>query len=97
MLRLVDGDVLNMANESEVAGELAFNESRANTDNLVGFLVNDDDGVVCARCSPHGVELREPLDLAYVRCGCQDGEHGKVTPMIVRGCQWSNLAKKRRI
>ena len=65
LLVCVDGDVLDVADAAEPAEELALHKERADTDDTVRLLVDDDDGEVRPRHGAHGVELRGP--------GCRTG------------------------
>ena len=43
LLRLIDGDIFNVADESQVTQEFPLDENTAGADDTVGLFVDDDD------------------------------------------------------
>ena len=60
LLGLVHGDILDMAHAAKPTEKLALDEDSAHRDDSVRGLVDNDDGVVCARCSTDCFELCAP-------------------------------------
>ena len=84
LLRLVDGNIFDMANTTQPTDELALDKDRADGYDRVCILVDDDEGVVRAWEGSHGLELRCPCGLAWVRDGGEDFEHVEMTAAIIR-------------
>jgi len=83
LLRLVYRNVLDVSDGAKSAEELALNEKRSDSHDLVGVDVEDDDGKVSVRCGAHGIELGQPSTFSGVCNDCEDGENGEVTAVMV--------------
>ena len=72
--------------------KLALHEYGAETDNLVGLLVDNNEGVVCARKGAQDVEVIDPCRFAWIRGAGKDGKNGEVAASVVGRSQRADLS-----